>query len=393
VSWRPIRLLVLEDDPPLSDVLCESLRDLGHQAMAARTMAEALHLLERNDFEVALLDLMLPDGSGLDVLRRMVEETLPTEAIVLTGHASIGTALQAMKLGAYDYQTKPASIEELEVLVEKAADKARLRQENAALRVRLERLEAARGLVTEDPGLRVLMETVERAAATELPVLVLGEAGAASDLVARALHQRGPRRAHPFVAVRCGAVSRALIESELFGHEKGAFAGAAARKPGLFEVADHGVLFLDEVAELPDHVQARIVRALDAKAFQRVGGMRVVRCDVRVVSATDKDLEQEVAAGRFRQDLYDRLNGFTLRLPPLPSRGGAAGEDSAHDWTAAAARAGLTLEEVERQYIQTVLADHHGHRGQTARALGLDPKTLYNKLGAARPRKGGEARR
>jgi two-component system response regulator AtoC len=448
VSGLPVRLLVLEDDPSLSEILCESMRDRGHLPVAARSVAEALQLLDRSDFEVALLDLMLPDGSGLDVLRRMVDETLPTEAIVLTGYATVDTALQAMKLGAYDYQTKPARIEELEVLVEKAAEKARLRQENAALRVRLERQEPIPGLITQDAGMRDLLVTVERVASTDLPVLIAGETGTGKELVARALHQRSPRRVHPFVAINCGAVPETLIESELFGYEKGAFTGAVARKPGLFEVADRGVLFLDEVGDISAQVQVKILRALETKEFYRVGGMRSVRSDVRVVAATNKDLEQEIAAGRFRQDLYYRLNGITLPLPPLRDRpedvvllarhflGRFAPDkklsrraldvlqghtwpgnvrelqmamqraaalcpnetveaedlplrkEPPRDWTTSAARAGLTLEELERQYIQTVLDANQGHRGKTAKALGLDPKTLYNKLGAVRPRKG-----
>jgi DNA-binding NtrC family response regulator len=446
----PIRLLILEDDPSLSEVLCDSMRDRGHSPVPARSVADAVQLLDRTDFEVALLDLMLPDGSGLDVLRRIVEESLPMEAIVLTGYATVDTALQAMKLGAYDYQTKPARIDELEVLVEKAAEKARLRQENASLRVRLERQEPVPGLITQDPAMRELLATLERVAATELPVLVMGETGTGKELVARALHQRSPRRAQPFVAINCGAVPETLIESELFGYEKGAFTGAMARKPGLFEVADRGVLFLDEVGDISAQVQVKILRALETKEFFRVGGMRPVRSDVRVVAATNKDLEREIEGGRFRQDLYYRLNGVALHLPALRDRHQdvallarhflgrfapakkltrsaiealqahpwpgnvrelqmamqraaalCAGEmvdaedlplrrEPPRDWTAAAARAGLTLEELERQYIQAVLEANAGHRGNTARALGLDPKTLYNKLGAARPRRGRE---
>ena len=442
----PVRLLVLEDDSSLSEILCESLSERGHVAVPARAIDEALTLLARTDFEVALLDLMLPDGSGLDVLRRVVEEDLPMESIVLTGYATVDTALQAMKLGAYDYLTKPARVDELEVLVQKAAEKARLRRENVALRVRLERQEPLPGLVTQDAQMRALLETVERVANTDLPVLVTGETGTGKELIARALHQRSPRAAHAFVAINCGAVPETLIESELFGYEKGAFTGAVSRKPGLFEVADRGVLFLDEIGDVSAQVQVKILRALETKEFFRVGGMRSVRSDVRVVAATNKELRAEVGAGRFRQDLYYRLNGVTLTLPPLRERPEdvallahhflerfapskrlsrralealrghawpgnvrelqmtmqraaalcvqeaieaedlALRHEPARDWTGAAARSGLTLDQLEHQYIQAVLAANEGHRGRTARALGLDPKTLYNKLGAARPR-------
>jgi two-component system, NtrC family, response regulator AtoC len=447
LSLNPVRLLVLEDDASLSEILCESLRDRGHEATPGRSVAEALALLDRHDFEVALLDLMLPDGSGLDVLQRIVDEELPTEAIILTGYATVDTALRAMKLGAYDYLTKPARVDEMEVLVEKAAEKARLRRENVALRTRLERQEPIPGLITQDPGMRDLLATLERVASTELPVLIVGETGTGKELVARALHQRSPRRSQPFVAINCGAVPETLIESELFGYEKGAFTGALGRKPGLFEVADHGVLFLDEIGDISALVQVKILRALETKEFYRVGGMRSVRSDVRVVAASNKDLEREIESGRFRQDLYYRVDGITLRLPPLRERpddiallsrhfldrfapgkrlsrsaldvlqahswpgnvrelqmamqraAALAAQDviepddiplrgqARQDWTTGAARAGLSLEDVERHYIQAVLDANQGHRGRTAKALGLDPKTLYNRLGASRPRK------
>jgi DNA-binding NtrC family response regulator len=275
-------------------------------------------------------------------------------------------------------------------------------------------------------------------------VLVTGETGTGKELVARALHQRSPRTRGPFVAVNCGAVPENLVESELFGHEKGAFTGAVARKAGVFELADAGVLFLDEVGEIPPPAQVKLLRALESKEFMRVGATRPTRVDIRIVSATNRDLRAEVAEGRFREDLYYRLSGLTLRLPPLRERSGdiallaghflaritprkrlspgalerlaaypwpgnvrelqmviqraailcakeAVGAedvllDPPQSWKAAAMKSGLTLEEMEREYIQTVLAEHGGHRGKAAKALGIDPKTLYNKLGAARPR-------
>jgi len=441
-----VRMLVVEDDKALSEIVCEELRARGHMAVAAESVAEGLEQLKLSEFEVALVDLMLPDGSGIDILKKIAEDGLATEAIVLTGYATVDTAIQAMKLGAYDYVTKPARMEELEVLVAKAAEKSRLRRENTHLRRRLEGQSPADGIVSDDAAMRDLLATVERVAPSDLPVLIQGESGTGKELIARAVHRMSPRNLHPFVAINCGAVPETLLESELFGHEKGAFTGALSRKPGLFEVADKGVLFLDEVGEVAPAVQVKLLRAIETKEFFRVGGTRPVRTDVRVVSATNKNVKAEMAEGRFREDLYYRLNGVTLKLPPLRDRKGDVGLLARHfldrfapkkkltaraiealqayawpgnvrelqmvmqraailtyadtldapdlpldvrdqNWKAAAVKTGLSLAEMEREYIETVLRQHEGHRGKTARALGIDPKTLYNKLGPERPRK------
>jgi DNA-binding NtrC family response regulator len=443
-----VRVLVVEDDKALSEILCDELRSRGHMAVAAETVADGLDQLKQSEFEVALLDLMLPDGSGIDVLRKVAEEELAMEVIVLTGYATVATAIEAMKLGAYDYVTKPARMEEIEVLVGKAAEKARLRRENVSLRVRLQNLDTVQGLVTEDAAMKELLSTVERVAPSDIPVLVQGESGTGKELVARAIHRLGPRSKEPFVAINCGAVPENLLESELFGHEKGAFTGALIRKPGLFEVADRGVLFLDEVGEIAPSVQVKLLRAIETKEFFRVGGTRPVHTDVRLVSASNKNLKSEMQTGGFREDLYYRLNGVTLKLPPLRERRGDIALLARHfldrfgatvprrltpkamealqeyawpgnvrelqmviqravilspkelidapdlpldardtNWKTAAVRTGLSLADMEREYIQTVLKENEGHRGKTARALGIDPKTLYNKLGPERPRK------
>jgi DNA-binding NtrC family response regulator len=345
-----------------------------------------------------------------------------------------------MKLGAYDYLTKPTAMEEMEVHVAKAADKARLKRENLSLRVRLERLEPIPGLVTDDARMKELLATLTRVAPSDLPVLVQGESGTGKELIAKAIHQQSPRTSHAFVAVNCAAVPENLLESELFGYERGAFTGAVNRKPGLFEVADRGVLFLDEVGEIAPAVQPKLLRAIETKEFYRVGGTRPVRADVRIVAATNKDLKAETQAGRFREDLFYRLNGVTLTLPPLRERPGdisllarhflarygggkklspraaevlrsyswpgnvrelamtmhrtailcqkelIGAEDLPLDlvgqrvWTQAAQRTGLTLDQLEREYIETVYKANGGHRGKTAQVLGIDPKTLYNKL-------------
>jgi two-component system, NtrC family, response regulator AtoC len=435
---RAVRILVVEDDEALREILTDELSAHGHEAVGAATVAAGVERVAAEEFDVAVLDLMLPDGSGIDVLKRIADDGLMTEAIVLTGYATVSTAIEAMKLGAYDYLTKPTPMEELHVLVEKAAEKARLRRENAALKVQVERLKPISGIVTQAPEMQELLELVERVAAADIPVLIQGETGTGKELVARAIHTRSPRAGQPFVAINCSAVSENLLESELFGHERGAFTGAVERKAGLLEVADRGVFFLDEVGDIAPSVQVKLLRALETGEFLRVGGTRAVRTDVRVVSATHKDLRRAVRDGEYREDLYHRLNGVTIELPPLRDRKGDIAVLATHflgqssggkksftprclevlesyswpgnvrelrmvvqraailaksesvdpkdlllelwDWRHKGSWKGLTLAEVEREYITQVLAQHQGHRGRAAKTLGIDPKTLYNKL-------------
>ncbi len=433
-----ISVLILEDDPAFGGVVEEELRARGHDVTRILSVADAREQLRDDSFDVVLLDLHLPDGSGLEVLREISAEALPVEVLVLTGHAEVPSALEAVRLGAYDYLSKPPRLDELHVLVVKAAEKARLRRENAALRVRMRHHEPMGGFVTEDAATKQLLETLERAARSTLPVLIQGETGTGKELLARALHEHSPRSAFPFVPLNCAALPETLIESELFGHERGAFTGAIDRKTGFFEVANRGTLFLDEIGELSLSLQSRLLRVLETQEFFRVGGTRPVRVDVRVVSATNRDPRAEVEAGRFRGDLFYRLNGVPLRVPPLRERRGdipllarhfldRAGDRrmlsaaamealTAYDWPgnvrelemvigraavlvqgasidasdlpldvrARAAprvlRADLTLAEMEREYILAALDRNRGHRGRTAEALGIDPKTLYNKL-------------
>jgi DNA-binding NtrC family response regulator len=439
-----IRVLVVEHDRALADALCEGLRGRGHLPTAAASVADGLEHLRRSDFEVGLLDLM-PDGSGIDILRQVSSDQIPIEVIVLARDVAAPAAVDALKLGAYGYVTPPGRSEELDVLVARAAEKARLRRENATLKARLQTLDFHPALLTEDPAMRELLATLERVAGSEIAVLIQGEAGTGKELVARAIHRMSPRAGQPFVAVNCGAVPEHLLESELFGHERGAFAGALARKPGLFEVADRGVLFLDEVGEIPPAVQSKLTRALEAREFFRVGGTRPVRSDVRLVSASHRNLKGDTQSGTFREDLFHKLGGVSLRLPPLRERPAdipllarhfvdryagrrkltprALEALQRYAWPgnvrelqtliqraavlasretidaedlpgevreqgrSAPMRTGLSLAEMEKEYIETVLRQNDGHRGKTARALGIDPKTLYNKLGPERPRK------
>jgi len=433
-----ISVLMLEDDPSFGGVVAEELRARGHTVEVTASVADARERVRKGSYDVALLDLHLPDGSGLDVLREISAEELPIEALVLTGHAEVPTALEAMRLGAYDYISKPPVFEELFVLTAKAAEKGRLRRENAALRVRLRRHEPMGGFVTQDPATRQMLATLERAAAAVLPVLIEGETGTGKELLARAVHEHSPRSVFPFVPINCAALPENLIESELFGHERGSFTGAVERKTGLFEVATRGTIFLDEIGELSLPLQSRLLRVLETQEFFRVGGTRPVRVDVRVVSATNRDLHAEIEAGRFRDDLFYRLHGIALRVSPLRERRldipllarhfldrnanrrmldpAAIEVLSSYDWPGnvrelemvisraavlslgatirpedlpvevrpSAAprvlRTDLTLAEMEREYVRAMLEKNRGHRGRTATALGIDPKTLYNKL-------------
>jgi DNA-binding NtrC family response regulator len=439
-----LRVLVVEDEQALSQLLCETLALAGFETVAAGTVAAAREVLARAEVDVILLDMSLPDGSGLQVLKLVRDEDLPTEAIVLTGDPAVSTAIGAMKLGAYDYLMKPPNTEEIEALTVKAGEKARLRRENAALRVRLERQQPVEGFVTQDPAMKSVLDTVLRAAASDLPLVIQGESGTGKELVARAIHRGSPQATQPFVAVNCAAMPENLVESELFGHEKGAFTGAMDRKPGLFEVAGTGTVFLDEIGEMAFALQAKLLRALESREFFRVGGTRPVRFLARVVSAVNRDLLTEVEAGRFRQDLYYRLAGVVISVPPLRDRprdvallahhflstagskklisaetrsaleayswpgnvrelrmvmGRAAILSNAETITPAdlhlggprpasttAWRTDLTLAEMEQSYIKAVLEHHQGRRAKAARALGIDPKTLYNKLGPEKPR-------
>lgn len=316
----PARMLVLEDDAALSEVLCDELRELGHPVEAANSLAAGQAALQAREFDVALLDLMLPDGSGIDLLRTIASEELATEAIVLTGYAAVSTAIEAMKLGAYDYLTKPVRMDELEVLVAKAAEKARLRSENVRLRAHVQKLNTPAGIVTSDTAMLQMLAVLERVAQSDLPVLIQGETGTGKELVARAVHQRSERSRAPFVAVNCAAVPEQLLESELFGYERGAFTGAVNRKPGLFEMADRGVLFLDEIGDLSPRAQGALLRVLENRTVQPVGETREFEVDVAVVLATNRDLDQAVRDGSLRPDFHDRFRTQALRIAPLRER-------------------------------------------------------------------------
>jgi DNA-binding NtrC family response regulator len=280
----------------------------------------ALRLLEESNVDVLLCDINMPRMDGMELLRRVRERANPPEAIMLTGHATVETAIEAMKLGAYDYLSKPYHITELDALVRQAADKRRLRVDNQRLRAQLARQSAMPNIVSESDAMREVIRLVERVAPSDASVLITGESGTGKELVAHAVHRLSNRADSSFIDLNCAAFQESLLESELFGYEAGAFSGAKGRKLGLIELADGGTLFLDEITELPLQLQAKLLRAIETRSFYRVGAVRKVEVNVRIVAATNRNPDQVVADGAFRADLLYRINGFQINLTPLRDR-------------------------------------------------------------------------
>lgn len=296
------------------------LPQAGCTVVAVPSGEEALDILLRREFDVVLLDLKMPGLGGVETLRRLRSSGVTAEVVILTGHPDIDTAIEAMKLGAYDYLTKPFKLSEVELVLTRAAEKRQLQAENVALRRVVAHGDESRVILGESPAMHSLLELVQRVAASNAPVLISGETGTGKGLIARALHQASPRAHQPFLVINCSAFQDQLLESELFGHEKGAFTGATSAKAGLFEVADGGGVFLDEVAEMSPAMQAKLLQVLDTGELRRVGGTRQRRVDTRIFAATNRDLHQEIRARRFREDLFFRLNVVNLAVPPLRDR-------------------------------------------------------------------------
>jgi two-component system, NtrC family, response regulator AtoC len=437
---RALRVLVADDEKNLRDLLVRELERKGHEISGVADGQAALERLRESAFDVVLLDMNMPRTKGIEVLRELQVFPEQPQVIVMTGVQDVATAVEAMKLGAYDYLTKPTKLEELDVLIRKAGEKGRLLRENVALRAHLEGTEPLPGgIITRSPRMQEVLRIVERVAPTESAVLILGESGTGKELFARAIHDRSVRRDRAFVPIHCGALPREVLESELFGHEKGAFTGAVSSKPGLIELADGGTLFLDEIGEMEVESQVKILRVLERGAFYRVGGTRSQRVDARIVSATNRDLAEAMKAGEFRQDLYYRLNTISIHLPPLRERpedvaplaqaflerqavyglkrltpevieclqvyawpGNVRELEHAIEHAAILAqqealrpedlppevRTGSaastpppgSMEEMERRHIVAILRQVGGQRGKAAALLRIDAKTLYRKI-------------
>ena len=431
-----MKILIVDDEKNLRQVLKIELAAGGAEVEEAENGSKALELLEKYEYDVVLLDLNMPHLSGIDVLKAMKSIECPSEVIILTANATISTAVEAMKIGADDYLTKPFHIEELSRVIEKAYEKKKLRSENILLKTQLQRQAGRSPLVFCSRVMRELLETVRKVSQSDFPVLIAGESGTGKELIAATIHRESGRAGGPFVPINCGAVPENMIESELFGFEKGAFTGAQSKKLGLLEVADQGSLFLDEIGDMPLALQVKLLRVIETGRFFRLGGTREVRVDTRIISATNKDLKAEMEKGAFRQDLFYRIAAFSVQVSPLRERPEdipllvehlinsnptckhkrfsqeALNVISRYPWpgnvrelqnvihrTLLLSKGDLIeapdlpldlqedrgtssarLEDVEREHILRVFKASGGQRGKTAEALGIDPKTLYRKL-------------
>jgi len=315
-----IRILVVDDEPSMREFLEIFFRREGYAVETAPGVDEAVVCLENDEIDVVITDMQMPGGTGLDLLHSCREISPETMVIVITAYASTDSAIAAMKEGAYDYITKPFKVDEIRLVVEKALEKKLLSVENRRLKTELRTQIRHRNIIGNSEPMQRIYELVAQVAGTKTNVLIGGESGTGKELIARAIHDQSDRSDGAFVALNCGAIPENLLESELFGHMKGSFTGAIQNKEGLFETADHGTLFLDEVGELSPALQVKLLRAIQEKTIRRVGGTGDRKVDVRILSATNRRLEDEVAAGRFREDLYYRLNVIQVALPPLRER-------------------------------------------------------------------------
>ncbi|GAB4240516.1 MAG: sigma-54-dependent response regulator transcription factor ZraR [Acidobacteriota bacterium] len=437
---RKVRVLVVDDESSVRKSLGGWLEEEGYEVGVAASAKEALEALGKDEWDIFLVDIKMPGVDGLELQRRIREVNPEATIIIMTAYASVETAVEAMKQGAYDYIVKPFEPDHLEHVLRKAVERKRLLEENVTLRRKIEEMSEFHGIVGESPAIKRVLEEVQIVAEADTTVLIRGESGTGKELVARAIHACSPRRYLPLVIVSCGALAEGVLESELFGHEKGAFTGAQYRRKGKFEMADGGTLFLDEIADISLKTQVDLLRVLEEKQIYRVGGNRPIAVDFRLIAATNRDLEGLVREGKFREDLYYRLNVFTIEIPPLRERRedipllanyfverfaksmnkpveGIAPEAMEalcrYDWPGnvrelqnALERAVLvarqrvlrpadfpmlknadrpvfretSLAAVEREHIAAVLEQTGWNISQAARLLGIDRVTLYNKI-------------
>ena len=432
-----MRVLIVDDDTNQRKVLAYELSSENCITAQAECGDKALKMIEKEDFDVLLLDLGLPDISGQMVLQRIKSQDIPIEIVILTGYGSISTVVETMRMGAYDYVTKPYDINRLAEIIKSAAERKMLLSENQSRNMQ-EKKSNNQKLVTNNRGMLSVLEKTRTFAQSDFPVMLLGESGVGKELLAEEVHKASPRANGPLIPINCGAIPENVIESELFGHEKGAFTSAHIRKLGLLEIADGGTLFLDEIGELPYNLQQKLLRVIDIKRFYRVGGTKQIKVDVRFVSATNKDLEKEMKNGRFRQDLFYRLTTLTVEVPPLRARQDdipllvehiirntnnydlqkkrfsekamkklqnyswqgnirelqnvinrtlllserdvIGPEDLPLDLLRAQENNSRSLQDVERNHIAMILNEVDGKKGEAAKILGIDPKTLYRKM-------------
>jgi len=315
------KVLVIEDDEIVRDVLRSVLGGKGYEATLAETGEAGLEMFRAEKFDLILTDLIMPGMSGMDVLREVTASKIRVPVVVMTAFGTVQTAVEAMKHGAFDYITKPFNVDELVIVLDKALSFSKLKKENIMLRMQLKKKYNFKGLIGDSPRMQTVYELIEKIADTDSTVLITGESGTGKELIAKTIHYNNSSRAGgPFIPLNCGAIPRDLLESELFGHEKGAFTGAVNTRVGRFELAQGGTLFLDEVGELDPALQVKLLRVVQEREFERVGGMKTIKVDVRILAATNRDLERATNEGKFREDLFYRLNVIPLHLPPLRVR-------------------------------------------------------------------------
>jgi len=314
------KILVVDDEPGMRTFLEIILRKEGYSVETAADGMKALDNINNNVFDLAILDILMPVMNGIEVLKRIIEKSPETTVIIITAFASHETAIEAMKLGAYDYITKPFKIDEIKLVIKKALDKKGLERENLRLRKELQTKYGFANIIGRSIGISKVFELIKRVSELKVNVLITGESGTGKELVARAVHYSGSRHRGPFIAVNCGAIPEPLVESELFGYRRGAFTGASRNKKGLFEEADGGTIFLDEIVDLPIHLQVKLLRVIEEKTIRPLGSTEPIPVDIRIIAATNKLLEEEIANEKFREDLFYRLNVIKIDLPPLRDR-------------------------------------------------------------------------
>lgn len=310
-------LLIIDDDPVILEMLETFMITEGFRVSVAPNAKEAFRILENQKFDVILTDLMMPEMTGLEFLKETLSMGIKIPIIIMTAYGTITTAVEAMKSGAFDYITKPFNLTELLIIVKRAISISKLQVENVLLKKQLKKKYKFEGLIGDSPKMQAVFEMIEKIADTDSTVLITGESGTGKELIAKTIHFNSSRSVNPFVPINCAAIPKDLLESELFGHEKGAFTGAIHTRIGRFELAQGGTLFLDEIGELDPSLQVKLLRVLQQKEFERVGGLKTIKVDVRIIAATNRDLEKAVKEGKFREDLFYRLNVIPIHLPPL----------------------------------------------------------------------------
>jgi len=350
------RILVVDDEASMRQLMEIALSKEGYQVTAAESAGKARELFGERSFDLVISDIKLPDLSGVEVLRQVRQTAPDTPVIMITAYASTDTAVEALRLGAYDYITKPFKIDELKIIIKNALEKKRLKEEVVQLKRTLQKQHGLDSILGRSPKMLELFELVQSIAPTQSTALITGESGTGKELVARAIHVYSLRKAEPFVSVNCGAIPETLLESELFGHMRGSFTGASTNKKGLFEVADRGSIFLDEIAEMSPAMQVKLLRVLQEKRFRRIGAAEETEVDVRVIAASNKNLEKMVEEKTFREDLYYRLNVIPIQLPPLRERREDVSLLAEHFLTRSCAQMGKSISKISDQAMEFLTA-------------------------------------